>query len=101
MTLPIFILTYIAVTIGSRYTALDQYQWFRRLELWLLFKYPAREKLITDIFSFKLFHCTPCQSFWLSVPIFSYFFTEPTSIIFALLTYLIKIQDDGAINNKD
>jgi len=101
MTLLIFILTYIVVTIGTRYTALAEYQWFANLQNWLLFKYPAKEKLITDIFAFKLFHCTPCQSFWFSIPMFTYFFDEPTNIILALLIYLTKITENGITNNED
>lgn len=104
MTLLVFIATYCAVTLVSKYTALGEYRWFNNLEQWLIYKFPNRERLISDFFSFKLFHCTPCQSFWLSVPIFSYFFTEPINVILALLLYLLKqsnSKEDGITNNED
>ena len=104
MTLLVFITTYVVVTIASRFTALGEYRWFNELEQWLTYKFPKRERLIRDFFSFKLFHCIPCQSFWLSVPIFSYFFDEPISIILALLLYLLKHSNDtnnGITNNED
>lgn len=104
MTLLIFLATYCVVTLGSRFTALGEYRWFNNLEQWLLYKYPKREQLIRAFFSFKLFHCTPCRSFWLSIPIFSYFFVEPINIILALLLYLLKQTnntENGITNNED
>ena len=103
MTLIYFILTYIAVTIGTRFTSLSEYQWFRDLESKLLYKYPNRTKLINDFFSFKLFHCNPCQSFWLSYPIFSLFYNEQMTLVLAILLYLFKQSEkqNGTDNNTD
>ena len=105
MTLLIFILTYIAVTIVAKYTALGEYLWFNDLESRLVHRFPTREKLIRDVFAFKLFHCSPCQSFWLSVPVFTYFFEDPISIVLALLLYLLKHsndkQEDGTNDNNE
>lgn len=96
MTLIIFVLTYVAVAFASKYTALGEYRWFNDLEARLVYKYPQCEEKLRMFFSFKLFHCTPCQSFWLSLPIFTFFFADPINIILSLLLYLLKTtQNDG------
>lgn len=98
MTLFIFVLTYLVATFVTRFTALGEYRWFNELESRLIYKYPSREEKIRNLFSFKLFHCTACHSFWISIPIYSIFYSDPINIIFALLTYLLIKTENGTTN---
>lgn len=98
------IATFIGIYCMSSFIAdkvmLGQYQWFSNLEDKMCEKFPKRQTLINKIFSFKLFWCNACLTFWTSLLMLSSFsFVAPISIIdvieSSLIIYLIRVNRDG------
>lgn len=90
-TFIVFVFTYFLVRCVSTRTTLGQYHWFTDLENKLLYKFPKRENIIRDIFNFKGFHCGVCHTFWMSLVIFTFFFSLTDNLIFAFIVYILNV----------
>jgi len=62
-----FATLYVVASQVAKYATLGRYAWFSNLEDALIQRFPKRESLINKVFSFKLFYCETCMSFWASM----------------------------------
>lgn len=67
----LFATLYVVASVAAKYSMLGRYSWFSNLEDALMRRFPSKEIMIAKVFSFKLWHCETCLSFWISLILMS------------------------------